>query len=442
MNKYPAFSKSLEQVKEYYKLEFNNEGFPIKKNGKEEIFNPIYGVYVIKDWRESYEKTKNIEFLIAAEKVAQLAIKKMQENKKYDAKYFIYKKGKYISRGYKDHISALTQSYYALEFIKLFEITTKEEYLKNSEKCFNSLLIPVKEGGVFFEWGKNNISIEEFPNIPNDFILNGWQTSLINIYEYFKLSRNEKAKILFEKSYNSLLEMIELFDAEEYFNSRYSLTGFIYGKIIKEKGIELEVKNIKIIIPQIANVKIEIKNKEKRNRYQNFLFLEDLVEKNSSYYLRNNSLRMNILFSRASYPQKNMLYLEMNSLEKQRIDFYLYKGKYNPMSTSQIDCKWTKTHTINLEKGINKIELEFEWKDIDLVSYPTNFLKTIDGKNYNVYHYIHIENFKKLYRITKNEKFEVIAEKFSSYIESWKNLKIYENLEHVRRTERIKEDKI
>ena len=80
-------------------------------------------------------------------------------------------------------------------------------------------------------------------------------------------------------------------------------------------------------------------------------------------------------------------------------------GDYDLFSGSLRPTRWISLGKFNVSKNSSKIWVTIPWREAWLVAYPTNFLKQIGGKNYNVYHYIHINSMKTLYEYTKREKF-------------------------------------
>jgi len=433
---YPPFSKQQLRVQSYYKIVFNKEGFPIKDGTQKSDINPIYGIYVIKDWIKEYKRTNDTVYIDAAVKVADIAIRMME--KVNDCYFFEYKKGEYISRGYKDHISALTQSYYAIELMNLYKIVKEERFQEAANNCFKSLLIPVKQNGVLYEWGDKKVSIEEFPNEPNDFILNGWQTSLLNVLKYYKLSKNPKAKELFDRSASSLSEVLHLFDCEEYKNSRYALTGFTYVKLMfsNKKKNAIEVSKVEMLYPGHETVEVDLNvDKKERNRYKNYAFDNDMNTLDTKTFIKKNQLRLNVLTSRITYPQTNSLSFSCKCDTDCTMKLYVYKGVYNPLSSSQVNCNWEEVNEFKLLSGENHVEASLDFKGIGLTAYPTNFLKLIRGNNYNVYHYIHILNLEQLYDETGYEVFRDYAVKWKQYTEDWPKMDLYKGLKHLRHTE-------
>ena len=79
------------------------------------------------------------------------------------------------------------------------------------------------------------------------------------------------------------------------------------------------------------------------------------------------------------------------------------------------------------QKTVQKIWVTIPWREAWLVAYPTNFLKQIGGKNYNVYHYIHINSMKTLYEYTKRENFNKYYLKWLGYTKRWPEMQPYKS---------------
>jgi hypothetical protein len=73
---------------------------------------------------------------------------------------------------------------------------------------------------------------------------------------------------------------------------------------------------------------------------------------------------------------------------------------------------------------------------VDRVVYPTNFAKTIDGENTNVYHAIHVRRLRELADSTGLGEFDRWADRWEGYICRWASMDLYAGLS-VRGTSRV-----
>lgn len=84
-------------------------------------------------------------------------------------------------------------------------------FIKAAEKALYPLTIPVKEGGLaadFFGYP----FYEEYPTQPKSFALNGYMFTLIGLYDFAQLHKNELSKKLFDRGMKTLIFALPFFD--------------------------------------------------------------------------------------------------------------------------------------------------------------------------------------------------------------------------------------
>lgn len=89
-------------------------------------------------------------------------------------------------------------------FLRAAEIFENDHYRTIADKVFNSFDLSVQEGGATRYDSQGNIWFEEYPTEPPSFVLNGYIYSILGIYDYWRVTRSEKAKELFDASMNTL----------------------------------------------------------------------------------------------------------------------------------------------------------------------------------------------------------------------------------------------
>jgi hypothetical protein len=92
---------------------------------------------------------------------------------------------------------------------------------------------------------------------------------------------------------------------------------------------------------------------------------------------------------------------------------------------------WEEIARIEVAKGENKLLIPLPWQTLDLIAYPTNFAKVINGRNFNVYHFVHIWQLEKLHQYTGNKVFAEWANKWKAYQEEWPKMPLYEGVQHI-----------
>lgn len=118
-------------------------------------------------------------------------------------------------------ISSMAQGLAISTLIEAYSLTNNKTYLKVAEKALKSYNYDVKEGGIRSYWENGDIWYEEVATTPSSKILNGFIFSLTGPYDYYIITKDEKAKKIFELGIESLYNHINEFDAK--YISYYSM---------------------------------------------------------------------------------------------------------------------------------------------------------------------------------------------------------------------------
>jgi hypothetical protein len=394
----PPFVGSLETMAAgFYKLAWTEDGYPGRLQDDGKIWeHPIYPTYVLKNYIFQYKKHPSVELEDAIRTVAYSAIKRMQPLN--EAIVFWYEPGK-TRRLFKKHYSALTQSYYAIQFYRAGQILNDSKLLDASRKTFLALKISEKDGGVLFR-DKNGVSIAEVPQEPNSYILNGWQSALVAAWTYYELSGDTEARDLVLESAATMEKLLSLYDSPNNSSSYYGLTGYTYVRTI-----EAELVDAKVSIPTEGTFELT----EYKSRWANHRVSEKQV---------------NLVFSLASFPEENVLMLKVN----EETEVQIQVGSFDPLSSEPVDLNWITLGRVTTENP----SVTIPWEHIFKIVYPTNFVKKIDGKNTNVYHSVHINRLHELHLITGLSEMNKWRSNWTEAISKWDE--IYPGLHHGRLT--------
>ncbi len=418
----PKFTEKLTNVSDYlYHIKFDESYYPCKLEEDGSLLpHPLYGYYVIKDYIGQYEKTGEDSYLAAAIIVADSSINKMRKRK--NALCFYYPKGfMNYSAFYKEMYSGLTQMSYAEIFYKLYSITLNEKYLNASNQCFNSLTIPIDEGGVFWNVEGNSF-ISEYPFEVPDLVLNGELCIAISLRNYgeMNLKRKDECEYLFNCQIDTIKNYIELFDIPSIHTSRYMLSGPMCFQINTTVS-DIKFGDCIVSIPNIGERKILRKKSSETTRYDSYIFDDELIA---------NGLKLNIMVSRISYPKENTISLQYFSNETGSISFYAYVPELSPKWVDGINPQYTLIGKYDVEKGEGEIIIPIRWINEYVFGNPCvfNYIGA-GGLYYNSYHYAHIDYFKKIYEYTGDEIFKEYADKWEEYINHWYEDKIWNSNE-------------
>ncbi len=415
----PPLPPSRAEVYDYYRIGFFEDGYPGRRKDDDHLVpHPIYGTYVILDYLNEYKRTENPDFLSAACRVADAAIRRMDGS---DAMLRFWYEPEY-GMGVESHrwISGLTQAHYLDQFSRLHEISKEERYLDAAGRVLEVLRRPVAEGGVLAST-RHGVVIEESPGRPTDVVLNGWLTALRGIHRYWKRTEDPLAKDLFERNVATLITMLPLYDVPEQANSRYRIRGYAYVRLELEDPSKVRLSRPTLEIPgdgffQLAD--------QGDNRWD--LAITSGLERDGEWFRPNQRrIQLNLLLSLLSAPEPNVLRFTMSCEEATRVSVTIADGDFDPLASGLVTTRWRELVVLQLDPGEHDVEIPFSPEHIAPFVYPTNFLKRIGGTNYNAYHFIHLDQLQWLTTLVDSEVLRDIHGRWSEYPERWPAMPVY-----------------
>ncbi|QDF29513.1 D-glucuronyl C5-epimerase family protein [Halarcobacter anaerophilus] len=208
-------------VAKYAKQNEDSKGIPLLKFKGRNIYYPINISQVALHYYKNYYETNNENSKKYFLKLAQWHLNNFTDNGKWGGWYCEDNLRESSYNLPSRWISAMSQGFGLSVMIEAYGLTKNKRYLDIAKKVLNSFEISTVDGGISSNWG-NNIWFEEYPTTPQKHVLNGFIFALAGLYDYYKYTKNEKAKILFEDGITALKEHISSFDAG--FNSYYSMS--------------------------------------------------------------------------------------------------------------------------------------------------------------------------------------------------------------------------
>ncbi|SFM01662.1 D-glucuronyl C5-epimerase family protein [Salibacterium qingdaonense] len=418
----PGFTPRLAAVsKDRYKIKFLEDGYPGKDTGDHVVPHPIYGIYVIRDYLYQYKKTKDPAYQEAAITVADAAIGRMSSF--HHCLVYWYREGTVFNSTNKDYYSGLTQAYYADMLAQMYVTTGHKRYQEAAEKVYESLRIPVEEGGVFHR-SSQGPSIQEYPMAPNGYVLNGWLSALSSIKHYAELVEDEEADVFWRDNLQTITKLLPLFDAPHLANSRYTLNGMVTMKVLSSSNLELQ--DVCVRVPGEGEYNVFVAENKK---YEHFIVQSSVLQHGQNVYLKNKSALFKVLLSRYSYPKENELTFTLYSPGKSTVQFLIVPPTYFPKNIiKEQQSRYQQIKKVPIQKGRNEITLNVPWDMLQDLGEPTRF-KQFGSKWHNVYHFIHLHRLEEFYEVTKNEKLLEYITKWRSYVESWRKIPLYNGLE-------------
>jgi len=109
-------------------------------------------------------------------------------------------------------VHGLGQGLGMIALLKTYQITKKNDYLRASEKVFNSFEIDIPDGGIRAVDENNDIWLEEYALLPHPHVLNGFITILFSIHEFHKVTGKEKSLDLWNKGIQTLKSNLGRYD--------------------------------------------------------------------------------------------------------------------------------------------------------------------------------------------------------------------------------------
>lgn len=419
----PPLSAELMKLQDYYKFRFLPDGYPGKLEGGTVVAQPIYGRYVIGDYLRQYKRDPTPELREAILTVAHAAIDRMEPFG--DALVFWYPEEMSISRQPEKHYSGLTQAYYAVVLHKAYEATGDEALREAAEQCFRSLLIPREDGGVYYEW-EDGVALAEVPTSPRDLILNGWLSVLTSVHEYAELTGSPEARSLFDRSVATVAKLLPLYDAPDLRNSRYNLTGPVSLRLELDGSTEgVTVRDPRIDIPKEGSFELPVEN---GGRWTYWVNPDTARPADGGFTPSGSTVLMNVVLSRLPYPVENVVRFTVDTPRPLELTLAADVGSYDPLTSQQSNATWQPVETVQVPAGATDVEIPLPWKTVDLIAYPTNFIKKIGGKHTNVYHVIHIIRLRTLEEWTGNPVFGEWADRWQAYVCEWADMPIYDGL--------------
>lgn len=404
----PPIPEHRMSVYEYYRLTFDEVGCPMKQTDSGMVFHPILPAYLICDLILEFEKGGDGVLLQYAESILCHALKHAERIG--TSLVFMYRPEYGLSQHPSPFYSALTQTWYIKAICDLSK-HVGDKYLEFLELIFQSLQVPIEQGGVLVKKNYGWI-LEEYPTTPPLYTLNGWLTVLRMIIACRKVldSFSIDYKALLDKNLDAVEHLLPLYDAEFSLNSRYQLTGFTRLRLLFDRPTSPRISDFEIDIPGEAKA---YGSPEKRTNYR----WENYLERNEGRILQ-----FNIVLSLISYPEPNVFLCNLTVDKDCQAEILVAEGDYRPDVSAMPTERWRQISTVNLIAGSNQMCIDIPYDQQNLFAYPTNFKKKIGDEYFNVYHFVHIVDLAEMYAFSERGVFRDFAMKWLRYYEQWEHI--------------------
>lgn len=404
---------SRKQAYSFYKMVPLEDGFPGRKTLAGSVVpHPIYGTYLIRDNLTAYKQTGDAKFLEKARQVADATLSRM--TKVGEALIFYYEDNGLLNFSGGTFYSGLTQSRYLMPLFDLSTATKDQRYAVAAHAVSLSLMIPAEDGGVMRHFGDGSV-IEEFPHEAPNFVLNGWTTAMIQVFEYAIAADDMTAKEFAEANMRALVELLPLYDVPELANSRYRLSGGMSHRLRATAPFKVLKGNVRVGDEQYA-----FHIQEGNAKWMNIV-RQDKPDR----------VQLETILLRHRMPLVNVLDLVVESSEEQVLDYYPRIVRYDPFSRLP-GIGWGPKRSFPLKKGRQSLSIKIPWEDAPFVGEPTTFSKKVpeaDGtiRQRNVYHWLHVSNLYRLFQITGDFRLVTWISKWLRYSDAWSTMEIYQH---------------
>lgn len=139
-------------------------------------------------------------------------------------------------------ISGMYQGQALSLYLRAYQLTGNEKYLKTAEGIFKSFNINFEDGGFKRIDKDKNIWFEEYPTKEPSFVLNGFIYSIFGLLDFYRVTQNEKAKKLWVASIKTISENLSKYDVwywSIYDQKKQQLVSYYYQKNVHVPLMEI-----------------------------------------------------------------------------------------------------------------------------------------------------------------------------------------------------------
>ncbi|MCG7426674.1 D-glucuronyl C5-epimerase family protein [Helcobacillus massiliensis] len=406
---FPSLSSARRAVWDYYRIEFLPDGYPGRRTDGELFAHPIYGSYVISDYLAQFRTTGEQQFFDAACAVADAAISRMSPIGE-DAIAFIYdQENTKVSTVEGSWYSGLTQARYVDVLSRLLHLPGTERFSDPMAAILRSLAVPVAEGGVAHRTASGGLQIEEYPSAAPDCTLNGWTTATAILHRYAKSSGDGLAWELFHDSVQGLEDLVPLYDFADLATSRYRLKGPA-EVTVRTRGAAVTVHGVEVRMPGFGTFDASTTQAPAGGWAANEL---------PKRIAAGSEARVHLSLSRATFPVVNTVVLDLEADGDAEMDILMGDGPYDPLRTYPRFAPAAMLHTGPVIAGRQTLEVEVPWDRAEIVSYPTNFGKAIAGRQFNQYHWIHVDTLTTIAEASGSAMLRYYADRWREQPKKW-----------------------
>lgn len=118
-------------------------------------------------------------------------------------------------------------------FLRAYQLFGDEKYLETAHGAFKFFELDYSEGGAKRIDENGYLWFEEYPTDPPSYVLNGFVYAILGLADYYRVTKDERAKELFDLCINTLLHNLHKYDKwywSVYDQKKKQLVSYYYQK--------------------------------------------------------------------------------------------------------------------------------------------------------------------------------------------------------------------
>jgi hypothetical protein len=222
-------------------LKYNQKGIPIVKHGNRFYYNPVTtSQYALTMYGKYLHGESTLQTFFHC---ADLLLSMQSANGSLPYSFtFSY----YLQELKSGWVSGMAQGQALSVFARAYHLSRQMKYLEAGNRCLKFLLTPISKGGAMDSLAHlhpsltNYIFFEEYPITPPAYTLNGFQFTLLGLYDWWKVANKSNADYSllaennFKQGIQTLKNILKYYDIGGY--STYDLSHIIYNREPKIAG--------------------------------------------------------------------------------------------------------------------------------------------------------------------------------------------------------------
>ncbi|NQD90964.1 hypothetical protein HP499_24580 [Paenarthrobacter sp. CM16] len=231
-----------------------------------------------------------------------------------------------------------------------------------------------------------------------------------------KASNDDRDWDVFNKSVQGMESIISLYDVPELANSRYKLEGDATFQL-NAVGSDVQVTDCQVVVPSAGVFAANVEGDQAGEAL-----------KTGPLNIRDGKLgRIKVRLSRFSWPAPNRLLMKVTAERAAQVKVAIGETTYNPFGSVPKITGQKHLKEFDLLPGENLIEVPVPWIAAEMVAHPTNFSKKLTGRQFNVYHYIHIDTLTKIVEQSGSELLGYYLDKWRHAPSLWADHPAYQD---------------